>query len=1177
MPSDLLQLHKAEFEQTGPNREGGNLLVDIVAVHGLNENKVAAWTDPDTDILWLRDLLPKTITVARILTYGYDASASSFHSAGCADIIQKQAHTFVASLQADRSLEGCDHRPIIFVCHGLGGILVKKALAYSASKTSAQVVHLYSIFVSTYAVLFFGTPHTQVNMTRWLELEAMQNVELQASLRREPDKGHSNQHSETLDAITDQFAPLMKQFRVYFFWEEIPTKLKDGLRIIVDESSAAPILDNTERSGIDATHSRMIKFSSTKSSSYRTVLAALSRYCRDAPRVIERRWEVALSTLARIRSNEAFELAGLDVNIHDDLLFHSHHIDGPKTSYPRYFMPPPDTASEFIGREDASEMLHKALFSKEQASNRNQKRFVVHGMGGCGKTQFCAKFAGDYQERFWAIFTIHAASMEAAKESFAEIGKIGGMEATDRAGKYWLSQLEEPWLLIIDNADDPELDLPHLFPTSSRGHIIITTRNPDFRSHATVGSVRLDGLKEPEALHLLFRHADIPRPWDASTEAVGNEITRSLGYLALALIQAGTSIFRKICDLKNYLDFHSRYRSQHQGKPRSTTAEKDDDVVYSAFDISLHYLQTKGTIVSRDAVEILNIVAFYHFEHIRVDIFTRAVNNRLKAISTSSGRSLSSRLADAVKRRLEPPATLPNFLKQKPEMLHPYQVRRALHELHSLSLISYDGKDASFSLHPLIHAWARDRLDAGEQALWAQIALNTLTQSILLPPEDTGEENGKFRKHLLPHLDACLDACPIKIKDYSGRIGRFKLSSAKLFRQTLLLIMRDQAMNAGKCGYVYAERGHFFKAAIYLSMVKDTLIQILGYENERTMTVMLGLAGTYWGLGRLEEAIALQKRVVEARTKVFGPDHRETLIAMDQLGKSHWLHGQYCEALSIQQHATDRMKATLGTDHKDTLAALDNLGVTLGSWQRYQESAQIHRRVLRYREKNLGATDLDTLTTMNNLAMVLLDLHRLDEAKSLMLKVYEERKVQLGKEHPWTLWALCNLSKINMEMGLLSEAESKLVGGIAAGKRSLGDDHLGVLMGCGMLARTYARQGRLREAETLSVETIRGIETSRGLEHPDSVYAMWKLAQLYELQGRFEDAIQACEVALERSIARLTKEHPFYGKISSLLTSLRNRLSQATDDECDQDYREQAERAKANTKARMRILNGRTW
>lgn len=272
-------------------------------------------------------------------------------------------------------------------------------------------------------------------------------------------------------------------------------------------------------------------------------------------------------------------------------------------------------------------------------------------------------------------------------------------------------------MLIIDNADNPDLDLAGLFPEGDRGHILITTRNPDFRSYGTAGSVELQGLKKREALHLLLKRADIPRPWDASTEAMGNEITRSLGYLALALIQAGTSIFEKFCGLTDYLNFHNDYRSRRRARRRSVAAPEDHDIIYSAFDFSMNYLQAKSTVVSQDAVEVLNIVGFYHFEHIRVDIFTRATENRFIALTSSANGSISARLLGAITTRLQPPPTLPQFLRQGQETLHPYRVRQALHELYSLSLISYDGKDASFSLHPLVHAWARDRLDQREKAL----------------------------------------------------------------------------------------------------------------------------------------------------------------------------------------------------------------------------------------------------------------------------------------------------------------------------------------------------------------------------------------------------------------------------------------------------------------------------
>lgn len=88
------------------------------------------------------------------------------------DKVQGHATTLVADLEAERSLTNASRRPLIFVCHGLGGIIVKCALVHSASRTSHQTSHLNSIYVSTFAIVLFGTPHDHIDVGRWLALRA---------------------------------------------------------------------------------------------------------------------------------------------------------------------------------------------------------------------------------------------------------------------------------------------------------------------------------------------------------------------------------------------------------------------------------------------------------------------------------------------------------------------------------------------------------------------------------------------------------------------------------------------------------------------------------------------------------------------------------------------------------------------------------------------------------------------------------------------------------------------------------------------------------------------------------------------------------------------------------------------------------------------------------------------
>ena len=114
--------------------------------------------------------------------------------------------------------------------------------------------------------------------------------------------------SEALQDVTAAFVPIMPHFRVFFFWEQHKTDLKYTRDFIVEESSAAPIIDNTERCGIAADHREMCRFARNDDQGFRTVVAALKRYAHEAPGIVAERCRRAREVLEDERNWQAGEL-----------------------------------------------------------------------------------------------------------------------------------------------------------------------------------------------------------------------------------------------------------------------------------------------------------------------------------------------------------------------------------------------------------------------------------------------------------------------------------------------------------------------------------------------------------------------------------------------------------------------------------------------------------------------------------------------------------------------------------------------------------------------------------------------------------------------------------------------------------------------------------------------------
>ena len=81
----------------------------------------------------------------------------------------------------------------------------------------------------------------------------------------------------------------------------------------------------------------------------------------------------------------------------------------------RHFDIPQPVSTIFTGREAQLEELKTAfLIQPPSGQNQMQKRFVIHGMGGSGKTQFVCKFAQEYRRQWVDATSIPCLDLEEA-------------------------------------------------------------------------------------------------------------------------------------------------------------------------------------------------------------------------------------------------------------------------------------------------------------------------------------------------------------------------------------------------------------------------------------------------------------------------------------------------------------------------------------------------------------------------------------------------------------------------------------------------------------------------------------------------------------------------------------------------------------------------------------------
>ncbi|KAI0483545.1 P-loop containing nucleoside triphosphate hydrolase protein [Xylaria cf. heliscus] len=233
----------------------------------------------------------------------------------------------------------------------------------------------------------------------------------------------------------------------------------------------------------------------------------------------------------------------------------------------------------FFGREEVLKQLDSCLLPSDDLMVSAQPDRIrvglLCGMGGLGKTETAIEYAYSRQHLFDAVFFIHAEDTSKLESDIAQIAvRLGIQDANEPDDKIvnrglaieWLCNpfkkehvagrsIARPasWLIIFDNADEPDILAPYRDITNS-GAVLITSRSPLAKTSFSHQTVNVDiqpfnpaeGAEFVQAVTGIDGHIDEAR-----------EIGERLGGLPLALAQMAGIIRLEFLSYSEFLDLYN--------------------------------------------------------------------------------------------------------------------------------------------------------------------------------------------------------------------------------------------------------------------------------------------------------------------------------------------------------------------------------------------------------------------------------------------------------------------------------------------------------------------------------------------------------------------------------------------------------------------------------------------
>ncbi|WP_126579944.1 FxSxx-COOH system tetratricopeptide repeat protein [Tengunoibacter tsumagoiensis] len=656
----------------------------------------------------------------------------------------------------------------------------------------------------------------------------------------------------------------------------------------------------------------------------------------------------------------------------------------------------------FIGRDDILKQLHTQLHNGQPLALSQSPR-AISGLGGIGKTHIATEYAYRYAQDYDVVLWAHAESLETLISSFLSIATLLKLPQRDKKEqdfilsdvKVWL-QTHQKWLLILDNADEPDLLSPFL-PPSPGGHILLTTRAPGMQRLAL--TVEVHAFSAEQGALFLLQRAGLLLPKAALDQALEEDrimailISQELGGLPLALEQAGAYIIATGMSVQEYHELYQTHRKFLLAR-HEPLVNDHPEAVATTWSLSFKRIQQKNPA----AADLLRLCAYLAPDAIAEEILT-ANPSVLGPVLASIGTDV-------------------------------FQRHQAIEALRTYSLIQRDPREKILSVHRLVQAVLCDEQDEAEQKLWAERAVLAINAAFPFPEPATWPQCGRL---LLQALAA------------AQLIQRYHLIHWEV--GCLLIVSAAYLQDLGR----YKDAEPLFLQALSLWE------QILGPDHPNVASPLHNLADLYKDQGKYAQAEPIALRALRIREQHLGTEHLNVANLVNGLANIYAGQGKYVQAEPLFLRALRIWEQNFGPEHPQVASALHNLATLSKDQGKYVQAEPLFLQALYIWEQNFGPEHPQVAYSLHNLADLYAKQGKYEQAESLFLQALSIWEQSLGLEHPRLVFPLNGLANLYTEQGRYEQAERLLLRALHIYEQSLGREHLTVAATLERLAFIYTK------------------------------------------------------------------------------------------------------------------------